>query len=479
MRTPKHNLKLLWLSSCLIGVLVFAFSSLSIAQVVASKTYDQFKNELETLKKTDPTIAKPETWDELSKRLYQSVKSNPKHQDAPRSLFLAARILEVIHDKRSFEGAAKTAAGYFEEVARSYPGHRLADDSLLHLGDLRRKALKDAVGAKAAYFEIVDSYAQGDQTAAARIRIDALEKQSKAEIAQEKKTTTSVSSASPKSTVRATPANGVSSSKSVTTTVTSMTVNKKSKKEDDVVREIISHKKSGLPPLVVIDPGHGGDNLGAIGVNQVLEKDVTLVISEMLEELLRERLGARTLLTRNSDISMDLAERTKIANDNNADLFVSIHTNASVKKNAQGVETYYLDNTNDKASLALAERENESFQRQMDDLAFMLSDLIQNAKLDESILLAHTIQDALVRTLQGYYKGVRDLGVKKAPFYVLVGAHMPCVLVEVSFIDHPVEGKRLISRNYQKLAAQAIHEGIRDYFVKSGVYDRTVSRVTK
>lgn len=218
-------------------------------------------------------------------------------------------------------------------------------------------------------------------------------------------------------------------------------------------------------PLIVIDPGHGGmDDLGGIGVGGIFEKDVALQISFYLEEFLQARLRAKTLLTRRTDIGMELERRTQFANDNQADLFISIHTNASPRRNAVGMETYYLDNTNDKASLRLAERENQGLRFPGTDLGFILSDLIQNAKLDESITLAHHIQNALVRTVGAVHSDVRDLGVKKAPFYVLVGAHMPCVLVETSFIDHPVEGRRLGERRYQRLLAEALFRGVKRYY---------------
>ena len=222
-------------------------------------------------------------------------------------------------------------------------------------------------------------------------------------------------------------------------------------------------------PLIVIDPGHGGEDLGAEASDGTPEKEVVLNISFYLDELLRERLGVRTLLTRARDVFIPLPERAQMANAKGADLFISIHANASRYKSASGIETYYLDNTNDKSSLKLAKRENASikFGGQNDDLSFILSDLIQNAKLDDSISLAHHLQRQLYKTVKRYYPGVKNLGVKKAPFYVLVGAHMPCVLTEVSFIDHPKEGARLLTVRYQKLIAEAIYRGLRSYLERN------------
>jgi N-acetylmuramoyl-L-alanine amidase len=223
----------------------------------------------------------------------------------------------------------------------------------------------------------------------------------------------------------------------------------------------------GDQPLVVIDPGHGGEELGAVGVDGLLEKDIVLGISRKLETLLQERIQARTVLTREEDRDIPLIERSGRANALNANLFVSIHANASIRHQARGIETYYLDNTRDRASLRLASFENEALRGfDDDDLSFMLSDMIQSAKQPDSIALAHHVQSALVDVLSGEYQDIRSLGVKRGPFHVLVGAHMPCILVEVSFIDHPVEGKRLADPNYQQLIAEGLFEGIQRFFVR-------------
>lgn len=223
----------------------------------------------------------------------------------------------------------------------------------------------------------------------------------------------------------------------------------------------------GNAPVIVIDPGHGGVEEGAKGVTGALEKNVVLSISLELEKLLKTKSKITPILTRRTDVDISLAKRTEIANTNNADLFVSIHANASVTRKLNGVETYYLDNTDDHASLKLAARENATIKKGTEgDLEFILSDLIQTGKLDESISLAHYLQQDLISNVKKVYPEIKDLGVKKAPFYVLVGAHMPCVLVEVSFIDHQLEGRLLADKKYQKLIASALYEGIVRFLVK-------------
>jgi N-acetylmuramoyl-L-alanine amidase len=218
------------------------------------------------------------------------------------------------------------------------------------------------------------------------------------------------------------------------------------------------------PIVVVIDPGHGGNDFGAHGVTRNYEKEVTLNISRQVSQLFAGDGRFKVILTRNSDYELSLPTRTQFANDNRADVFISIHANATARKDAQGLETYYLDNTDDAGSLKLAEKENNVSGTDLSDLQFIVSDLIQNLKLDDSISLAHYLQNDLHKTVDKRYPDFKNLGVKKGPFFVLVGAHMPCVLVEVSFIDHHVEGVRLASPAYQKLVAEGLYQGILSYF---------------
>lgn len=217
-------------------------------------------------------------------------------------------------------------------------------------------------------------------------------------------------------------------------------------------------------PRIVIDPGHGGRDPGARGY--VVEKDVTLAVAQRLAALLREGLGAETILTRRGDETLELGDRTERANAEAADLFVSIHANASPNRQAAGIETYYLNNTNDRASIRLAAMENGLDyvpQAEGTRLRYILSDLLQVGKIEESVRLARTVQRTLVGHLGSRYSEVADLGVKQGPFYVLVGAHMPCVLVEVSFLTHPVEGRRLASDAYQAAVAEGLYGGIAAY----------------
>ena len=225
------------------------------------------------------------------------------------------------------------------------------------------------------------------------------------------------------------------------------------------------------PYRIMIDPGHGGRDPGAVGVGGLKEKTVVLAISKRLGKKLESRLPVKVFYTRETDVFVPLPERTAQANAVKADLFISIHANASENPHLQGVETYYLNNTNDRATERLARRENgltppgltslESDRAPPgSDLSFILSDLHHTASEPESIALAHTLQDSMMAQVAKRHSKVRNLGVKKGPFYVLVGAHMPCVLAEVSFLTHRVQGKLLRSSAYREAIAEGLFHGI-------------------
>ena len=214
---------------------------------------------------------------------------------------------------------------------------------------------------------------------------------------------------------------------------------------------------------IVIDPGHGGKDPGAIGVGGIMEKDVVLSIAKKLALKLKNEMGVQVVLTRNDDRFVALEDRTHRANAEDADLFISLHMNASASGEARGVETYYLDNTSDEAALRLAARENGGARKNVSDLQFILSDMTQNLKLEDSITLAHRLQQSVVGGMTETVGEVRDLGVKTALFYVLVGARMPSVLVEMFFVTHRVEGPAMSREASQDAMANSLFDGIQKY----------------
>jgi N-acetylmuramoyl-L-alanine amidase len=216
---------------------------------------------------------------------------------------------------------------------------------------------------------------------------------------------------------------------------------------------------------IIIDPGHGGRDYGAPGyLKGVHEKDIVLQISRRLAKMIRKELKYEVYLTRNKDRFLTLEERTAIANTKSADLFISIHTNSHKNRRAYGIETYFLNLATDDEAIRVAAMENATSTKNISDLQTILSDLMQNAKINESSRLAGYVQSSMVRHLKSKrYSRIKDKGVKQAPFYVLLGAQMPAVLVETSFISNPRECKRLTTPKYQERLCEAIIKGIKTY----------------
>jgi N-acetylmuramoyl-L-alanine amidase len=214
---------------------------------------------------------------------------------------------------------------------------------------------------------------------------------------------------------------------------------------------------------IVIDPGHGGHDTGTIGPNGLLEKDLVLDVGKRLAKLLETRLGAEVVFTRNDDTFIPLETRTSIANQEQADLFVSIHANSSHDPDARGVETYYLNFTSSPEALDVAARENAASDKSIHELQDLVKKIALKEKIEESREFASDVQQSLHSGLSVKNAGIRDRGVKKAPFVVLIGANMPSILAEISFISNPGDEKRLKGTEYRQRIAQSLYSGISRY----------------
>ncbi len=215
---------------------------------------------------------------------------------------------------------------------------------------------------------------------------------------------------------------------------------------------------------VVIDPGHGGKDKGAIGRGGLKEKDVVLKIAITLRKELKKRFpGLKIYMTREKDQWLTLKDRSDLANRVDADLFISIHNNAVTQRRFKGVETFYLDNSADRYSVRLANRENRDAGYEVDNLEFILADLMTATNVADSIELARRVQTSMVGELQKKYRDVEDRGVRKALFFVLLNVRMPAILVEASFISNLMEEKRLATPSYRRDVAHAIAEGVEEY----------------
>jgi len=255
--------------------------------------------------------------------------------------------------------------------------------------------------------------------------------------------------------------------------------------EEDIVPRLITESKeparsaeSKTPPSaaattttgkryrIVIDPGHGGTDPGAVGRGGLYEKTVTLRMAKALRDSLKKRLDCDIKLTRNGDTTLSLSERTAIANGFGADLFISLHANAARSRKARGIETYYLDRSSDRSARQVAAMENKNTVDSVAETEHILADVLLGMKTPESKRLAEAVQSELINYVTLNHGNVRDLGVKRAPFYVLTGAVMPSILVETAFISNPTEEKWLSSSKYGGTIAQAITEAVDKYFAQ-------------
>ncbi|UCH08627.1 MAG: N-acetylmuramoyl-L-alanine amidase [Deltaproteobacteria bacterium] len=214
---------------------------------------------------------------------------------------------------------------------------------------------------------------------------------------------------------------------------------------------------------IIIDPGHGGKDPGALGKNGIEEKDVMLKLAKILADRVRDDLKCEAILTRTSDTFLALEDRTAIANTKKGDLFISLHTNAHRDRRVSGIETYILNIALDEDAMNLAALENATSTKNIGDLQMILNDLMLNTKINESGRLAQFVHKGLMKELRKGYKRVNSRGVRQAPFYVLIGAEMPAILVEVGYITNNIENGRLCSPAYLNRTADGIMKGIASY----------------
>ncbi|MCD6223463.1 MAG: N-acetylmuramoyl-L-alanine amidase [Deltaproteobacteria bacterium] len=217
-------------------------------------------------------------------------------------------------------------------------------------------------------------------------------------------------------------------------------------------RQTISSKRY----VVVIDPGHGGKDPGAVGYKGIKEKDIVLKIAREVKKKLSE-MDIDAYLTRNTDIFIPLSKRAHIANNKGADVFISIHCNAHRNKKVRGISTWILNATSDKRAIEIAARENNVPVKKISDINKIILSLIQSAKLNISKKLAYYVQKDIVRELHG---ASQDLGVRQAPFYVLIDARMPSILVETLFVSNSRDAKLLSTKKYRTYITRGICQGI-------------------
>jgi N-acetylmuramoyl-L-alanine amidase len=214
---------------------------------------------------------------------------------------------------------------------------------------------------------------------------------------------------------------------------------------------------------IVIDAGHGGHDTGTIGPNGLQEKDLVLDVAKRLGRLLETRLGAEVIYTRRDDTFVPLETRTAIANRERADLFISIHANSSRDEDARGVETYYLNFTSSAEALEVAARENAVSEKSIYELQDLVKKIALKEKIEESREFASDVQESLYGGLSLRSAGIRNRGIKKAPFIVLIGANMPSILAEISFVSNPTDERRLETAEHRQRIAESLYRGVSKY----------------
>lgn len=392
---------------------------LSLPRVgLCENTYDSLRARYLKLRNVDPSVNNPSSWLALAADLEHFVREHSGDKMTPSLMYDASIVSEILYTKTQEPRYLKEAITYLDTLSKKYTESEVAPEALVRLGDLHLYLEKNTEGATGAYQQVVETYADSEMSTVAKQRLQEIHKSA------------------------------------------SNQENQKTTRLDKADNENF---------LIVLDPGHGGEDHGAKGVGGLYEKDVTLAVALLLEKYFRDEPGVSVRLTRRADSFVPLQSRSQMANQEEADLFVSLHVNASEKKNSSGYEVYYLDNTRDVSSKRLADRENASmnYEGGGSDLMFMLSDLITTAQVNESIPFARHFYDTSLHSMKSKSLGVRGRGVKKAPLYVLVGTTMPSILVEMLFVDSTLDGKKLASEEFRQKLAESLFDGLKSYVLKS------------
>ncbi len=465
-------------------------------------------------------------WEKVIQQFSKVVERHPKSPQAYKAVFTMARLYQGLNGVSKNAKDLDRALHYYKKVSRDFSKGTLTDDALFESAEIYRDK-KDFSSAAGILKTIFEKYPTGDQAKKARreyqklastssvlkktsatlpvkkkpqpktVKGTVLKKPAKlVALAKEKKkepvVVKQVLEKSPKDLkpkkVTSRPQLASQNKKSVkpvskkNRVVTSKTKpstqepvekvyykkSKKGKKGHLYVPSSGRDKKSA--PLIVVDAGHGGKDQGAKSAGGLHEKKVNLTIARHVKTILVNRFKYRVVMTRKDDTFIPLKERSAIANNRNADLFVSIHANAAKRKSAHGIETYFLGTTHNDDALAVAARENgELVQSVKDDqVQEILASLITTTKINDSSRLAGTVQENLFRSTRKKFRALKNLGVKEGPFYVLHGADMPSILVEVGFLTNRKESRMLSKPDYLYRLASSIAEGIHKYLQDKG-----------
>lgn len=512
MRFVNSNLyKVIFVAAILVSQTNFAVAARSLSAndlyFLAQKSFYQLKAAPEKQKFRH-------NWIKTIKLFSKVVYRYPKSNEAYRAEFTIGKLYDGLNAVSKNPKDLDLAVQYYNSVSEKYSPANLSDDALFRVAEIYF-AKRDFASASTTFKKIFEKYPKGDKANIARQKYKSIK------ISPENKFYAKVAVvAKPKSPKPVAIARQDSNLKRATSIATSednikIVAEFKQKNHKTIVKKInrpklaklsskglvkkkvlklpissakkeveikdgfgrgylynpkVQKHKQGDIPLIVVDAGHGGKDHGARSTSGIKEKDVNIKIAKHVKTILVNRFKYRVVMTRKDDTFIPLKDRSKISNKRNADLFVSIHANAAKRKSAHGIETYFLGTSHNERALETAARENGELVKSVKDnqVQQILASLITTTKINDSSRLAGRVQDNLYKSSKKKYRGLKNLGVKEGPFYVLHGADMPSILVEVGFLTHRKESKMLANPEYIYRLATSIAEGIHKYLQDKG-----------
>ena len=442
-------------------------------------------------------------WVKTIKMFSKVMNRYPKSNEAYRAEFTIGKLYEGLNAVSKNSKDLDSAVQHYNNVSEKYSSVNLSDDALFRVAEIYLFKRKYA-SASTTFKKIFEKYPQGDQAKVAQqiyksikvapknkvyTKVDTVVKTKHpkpvaiAIVADKKKIVAEFKGEIQNPIIKKVsqplptkPSHRALVNKEIAQPVTKI---RKAKKEVKIKNGFgrgylynpkIPKRKQIDVPLIVVDAGHGGKDHGARSALGIKEKDVNIRIAKHVKTILVSRFKYRVVMTRKDDTFIPLKDRSKISNMRNADLFVSIHANAAKRKSAHGIETYFLGTSHNKHALETAARENGELVKSVKDnqVQQILASLITTTKINDSSRLAGRVQDNLYKSSKKKYRGLKNLGVKEGPFYVLHGADMPSILVEVGFLTHRKEARMLSQPKYLYQLASSIAEGIHKYLQDKG-----------
>ena len=460
-------------------LVIFGFLLIQTNYVVAASPSDLYFHAQKSYYKLMASVEKQKFrhhWMKTIKMFSKVMDRYPKSNEAYKAEYTTGKLFEGLNAVSKNSKDLDQAVHHYNNVSTNYSFVNLTDDALFRIAEIYLARRKFALASEK-YKEVSRKYPDGDQVKKAQKKYKSIKASAKKRYIN----LTPVSrpkTPTPKNLKPKTYKKFVVAKPPITSVkkVARERVKKKplhreqAKIKDGFGRGYLYTPRGSRDnqidtPLIVVDAGHGGKDHGAKSVSGIKEKDVNIKIAKHVKAILVNRYKYRVVMTRKDDTFISLKDRSKISNKRNADLFVSIHANAAKRKSAHGIETYFLGTSHNKQALQTAARENRGLVKSVKDdrVQQILASLITTTKINDSSRLASRVQENLYRSSKKVNRNLKNLGVKEGPFYVLHGADMPSILVEVGFLTNWKEAKMLSQPQYIYSLAASIAEGIHKY----------------